>query len=135
MLGAQPCRMRKTIALLIGLSLAALAHAADPDLVIAGRGASLEQAVAAPHAANYRLLVLRQELQRVRASRAEEEVRALLVRARSEGAVVFVCERDLRKQRLQPADLLPGIVAVDASDVWVNGTPGPADVRLKSLCS
>ncbi|HET7362566.1 MAG TPA: hypothetical protein VFJ70_03235 [Burkholderiales bacterium] len=127
--------MKTMLAFLFGLSLSALAHAADPDLVIAGRGASLEEAVAAPHAASYRLLVLRKELQRVRASRAEEEVRALLVRARSEGAVVFVCERELRKQHLQPADLLPGIVAVDASDVWVNGTPSQADVRLKSLCS
>jgi len=127
--------MKTALAFMIALSLTALAQAAEPDLVIAGRGASLEDAVAAPHAANYRLLVLRKEVQRVRASRAEEEVRALLVRARTEGAVVFVCERDLRKQHLQPADLLPGIVAVDASDVWVSGTPSQADIRLKSICS
>lgn len=127
--------MKRTFVFLLGLSLTALAQAADPDLVIAGRGASLEQAVALPHSANYRLLVLRKEVQRVRASRAEEEVRALLVRARTEGAVVFVCERELRKQHLQPADLLPGIVTVDESDVWVNGTPSQADVRLKSICS
>ena len=127
--------MRTTLALILGLSLAALAHAADPDLVIAGRNASLEQAVAAPHAQTYRLLVLRKELNRVRASRAEEEVRSLLERARQGGAVVFVCEKDLRAERLQPADLLPGIVTVDASDVWVNGTPGAADLQLKRLCS
>ena len=127
--------MKKTLALLFGLSLAALTHAADPDLVIAGRGTSLEQAVAAPHAPSYRLLVLRKELTRVRASRAEEEVRQLLARARRDGAVVFVCEKDLRAERLQPADLLPGIVTVDASDVWVSGAPSEADVRLKSLCS
>ena len=58
----------------------------------------------APHAPSYRLLILRKELTRVRASRAEEEIRALLERARSEGAVVFVCERELKKQRLQPAN-------------------------------
>ena len=127
--------MRTTLAVLLGLSLAAPAHAADPDLVIAGRGASLEQAVAAPHAPSYRLLLLRKELNRVRASRAEEEVRSLIERARRGGAVVFVCEKDLRAERLQPADLLPGIVAVDASDVWVNGAPGAADLRLKRLCS
>jgi intracellular sulfur oxidation DsrE/DsrF family protein len=127
--------MKRTLALLLGLSLAALAHAADPDLVIAGRGASLEQAVAAPHAPSYRLLVLRKELTRVRASRAEEEVRQLIERARRGGAVVFVCQKDLRAERLQPADLLPGIVTVDASDVWVSGAPSEADVRLKSLCS
>jgi intracellular sulfur oxidation DsrE/DsrF family protein len=127
--------MKRVFAFLLGLSLTALAHAADPDLVIAGRGASLEQAVAAPHAPNYRLLVLRKEVQRVRASRAEEEVRALLVRARTEGAVVFVCERELRKQHLQPADLLPGIVTVDGSDVWVSGEPSQADLKLKSICS
>ena len=127
--------MKTALAFLLGLSLTALAHAADPDLVIAGRGASLEQIVAAPHAANYRLLLERKELQRVRASRAELEVRALLERARTEGAVVFVCEKDLRRAHLQPADLLPGIVTVDASDVWVNGTPSQADIRLKTICS
>jgi intracellular sulfur oxidation DsrE/DsrF family protein len=127
--------MKTTLAFLIGLSLAALAQAADPDLVIAGRGASLEKAVAAPHAHDYRLLVLRKELNRVRASRAENEVRELLARARHDGAVVFVCERDLKAERLQPADLLPGIVTVDASDVWVNGAPSQADVKLRSLCS
>lgn len=127
--------MKKTFALIAGLLLATAAQAADRDLVIAGRGASIEQAVAAPHAATYRLLVLRKELTRVRASRAEDEVRALLERARSEGAVVFVCERELRKQHLQPADLLPGIVTVDASDIWVSGRPSEADLKLKSICS
>ena len=127
--------MKKTLTLLFGLCLAALGHAADPELVIAGHGASLEQALAAPHAPSYRLLVLRKELMRVRASRAEEEVRQLLERARAGGAVVFVCKKDLRAERLQPADLLPGIVTVDASDVWVNGAPTNADLKLKSMCS
>jgi hypothetical protein len=127
--------MKTAFALVLGLSLTALAHAADPDLVIAGRGASLEQAVAAPHAPTYRLLVLRKELLRVRASRAEEEARALIERARQGGAVVFVCEKDLRHERMQVADLLPGIVAVDSSDIWVNGTPSQADLKLKSICS
>jgi len=127
--------MKRTLTLLFGLSLAALGHAADPELVIAGHGASLEQALAAPHAPSYRLLVLRKELMRVRASRAEEEVRQLIERARAGGAVVFVCEKDLRAERLQPADLLPGIVTVDATDVWVNGAPSNADLKLKSICS
>ncbi|HYL24032.1 MAG TPA: hypothetical protein VEV21_06525 [Burkholderiales bacterium] len=127
--------MKTAFALVLGLSLTALAHAADPDLVIAGRGASLEQAVAAPHAPTYRLLVLRKELLRVRASRAEEEARALIERARQGGAVVFVCEKDLRHERMQVADLLPGSVAVDSSDIWVNGTPSQADLKLKSICS
>ena len=127
--------MKTALALVLGLSLTALAHAADPDLVIAGRGASLEQAVAAPHAATYRLLVLRKELTRVRASRGEEEARALIERARQGGAVVFVCEKDLRHERMQVADPLPGIVTVDASDVWVNGAPSQADLKLKSICS
>jgi len=128
-------KIARTIALLIGLSPLAATHAADPNLVIAGRHQSLEQAINAPHAANYRLLILRKELMRIRASRAEEEVRALLERARHDGAVVFVCEKDLKAERLQSADLLPGIVAVDASDVWVSGAPSEADVRLQSLCS
>jgi intracellular sulfur oxidation DsrE/DsrF family protein len=125
----------KIIAAFLGLALVSTAHATDQDLVVAGRGASLEQAVAAPHARDYRLLVRRNELGRIRASRADDEVRGLLERARHNGAVVFVCERDLRAERLQPADLLPGIVTVDASDVWVNGAPGAADQRLRSLCS
>ena len=124
----------KTFALL-GLCIGTVAQAAEPGLVIAGRGASLEEAIAAPHAPNYRLLVLRNELMRIRASRAEEEVRELLERARRDGAVVFVCEKDLRAKRLAPADLLPGVVTVDASDVWVSGAPSEADVRLRSLCS
>jgi hypothetical protein len=127
--------MRSILGAFLGLVLGSAAQAADPDLVIAGRGESLEQAVAAPHAPSYRLLILRRELLRVRASRAEEEVRALLQRARSDGAVVFVCERDLRKERLQPSDLLPGIVAVDGSDVWTKGAPTGPDARLRTICS
>lgn len=117
---------------LLAISLSAQA---DPGLAIAGRGASLEQAVAGPHARDYRLLVRRNELSRVTASRAERDVRELLDRARRHGAVVFVCEKDLRAEHLRPADLLPGIVAVDAADVWENGTPRSADRKLRSYCS
>ena len=127
--------MKKMIAGFLGLALVTAAYAADPDLLVADRGASLEQAVAAPHAHDYRLLVRHNQLGRIRASRADGEVRGLLERARHNGAVVFVCEKDLRAERLQPLDLLPGIVTVDASDVWVNGAPGTADQRLRSLCS
>jgi intracellular sulfur oxidation DsrE/DsrF family protein len=123
------------IAMGFALLSAVLAQAADPALVVAGRGATLEQAVAAPHAPNYRLLVLRKELMRIRASRAEDDVRQLLERARRDGAVVFACEKDLRAERLKPQDLLPGVLTVDASDVWVSGEPSAADVRLRNLCS
>jgi hypothetical protein len=119
----------------LALLFAGVAQAADPALVVAGRGATLEQAVAAPHAPNYRLLVLRKELMRIRASRAEDDVRQLLERARRDGAVVFACERDLRAERLKPQDLLPGVLTVDASDVWVSGAPSDADLKLRSLCS
>jgi intracellular sulfur oxidation DsrE/DsrF family protein len=119
----------------VALVFTVLAQAADPALVVAGRGATLEQAVAAPHAPNYRLLVLRKELMRIRASRAEEDVRQLLERARRDGAVVFTCEKDLRAERLRPEDLLPGVLTVDASDVWVSGEPSEADLKLRSLCS
>jgi hypothetical protein len=115
--------------------LSSVALAAEPGLVVVGRGASLEEALDQPHAPNYRLLVLREELLRLRASPAEEEVRLLLKRARRDGAVVFVCERDLRAERLQRSDLVPGVVAVAASTDWVNGTPSQADRALRSLCS
>ena len=128
-------KIARTIALFIGLLPLVVAHAADPNLVVAGRQKTLEQAVNAPHAPNYRLLILRKELMRVRASRAEQEVRALIERARRDGAVVFVCEKDLKAEHLQSADLLPGIVSVDASDVWVSGAPTDADLRLRSFCS
>src|ERR671930_576740 len=108
---------QKIIGALLGIALATAAQAADPQLVVAGRGASLEQAIAAPHAADYRLLILRKELNRIRASRAEEDVRHLLERARRDGAVVFVCERDLKAERLRAQDLLPGVLSVDAYDV------------------
>jgi len=123
------------LATALALLFTVLAQAADPALVVAGRGATLEQAVAAPHAPSYRLLVLRKELVRVRASRAEDDVRQLLERARHDGAVVFACEKDLRAERLKPEDLLPGVVTVDASDVWVSGAPSEADLKLKNICS
>jgi hypothetical protein len=126
---------KRILGALFGSALAASVHAADPQLVVAGRGSSLEQAIAAPHAAEYRLLILRKELNRIRASRAEEDVRQLLERARHDGALVFVCERDLKAERLRAQDLLPGILTVDASDVWVSGAPSAADVRLRALCS
>lgn len=117
------------------LSLASFARAEDSGLVVAGHGASLEQAVAQPHAPNYRLLVLREELLRLRANPAEEEVRLLLKNARRDGAVVFVCERDLRAERLQRSDLVPGVVSIAAASDWVNGAPSEADVALRQLCS
>jgi hypothetical protein len=123
------------IALVVGVSLASFARADDSALVVAGRGASLEDAVAQPHAANYRLLVLREELLRLRANRAEEDVRLLLKNARREGAVVFVCERDLRAERLQRSDLVPGVVSIAAATDWVNGAPSEADLALRQLCS
>lgn len=128
--------MKRTLfAVLTVLLLAGFARAEDSALVVAGRGASLEDAVAGPHAPNYRLLVLREELLRLRANPAEEEVRLLLKNARRDGAVVFVCERDLRAERLQRADLVPGVVSIAAGSDWVNGAPSQADVALRQLCS
>jgi len=103
-------------------------------LAVAGRGASLEQALATPHARDYRLLVRQNELPRVTARGSDGHVRALLERARRDGAVLFVCEKDLRAERLHASDLLPGIVAVGGSDVWANGD-SPADRRLRGFCS
>lgn len=111
------------------------AFADESSLVVAGRGASLEEALSQPHAPNFRLLVLREELLRLRGSRAEDDVRTLLKGARREGAVVFVCERDLRAEQLERADLVPGVVSVATSSDWVNGTPSAADLKLRSLCS
>lgn len=127
--------MFKAIVMATSLFGAAGVHADAPELLLAGHGASLEQAIHAPHAKDYRLLLMREELMRVRASRAEGEVRELLQRARSDGAVVFVCERDLKAERVQPEELLPGIITVDASRVWESSSPSAADVKLRSLCS
>jgi hypothetical protein len=134
-------RMDKLIALLF-LGFFSVTVAAESEqlagrggqLAVAGRGSSLEEAVAAPHARDYRLLVRRGELPRVTARGADAHVRQLLERARRDGAVLFVCEKDLRAKRLRPSDLLPGIVAVGGTDVWANGD-SPADQRLRSFCS
>ena len=126
---------RIVIAALLAVLVAGIARAEAPGLVVAGRGATLEDALAQPHAANYRLLVLREELLRLRASPAEEDVRLLLKRARRDGAVVFVCERDLRAQGLERSDLVPGVVSIAAATEWANGTPSRADLALRSLCS
>ena len=127
--------MKRTLVAMVVLSLASFARAEDSALVVAGHGASLEQALAQPHAPNYRLLVLREELLRLRASPAEEDVRLLLKNARSDGAVVFVCERDLRAARLERSELVPGVVSIAATSDWVNGAPSQADVALRQLCS
>jgi len=126
--------MKKTLALAVLFSFSATLAAEEGRLSVAGRGTSLEDAVAAPHARDYRLLVRRSELPRVTTRGADRHVRDLLERARADGAVLFVCEKDLRAARLRPGDLLPGIVAVGASDVWANGD-SPADQRLRRFCS
>ena len=127
-------RMNKLTALLF-LGLFSMTVAAESEqLAVAGRGSSLEDAVAAPHPRDYRLLVRKGELPRVTARGADAHVRRLLERARRDGAVLFVCEKDLRAARLHASDLLPGIVAVGASDVWANGD-SPADERLRRFCS
>jgi hypothetical protein len=105
------------------------------ELAIAGRGATLEQAVSAPHANNYRLLIVGKELQRIKTSEADEDVRALIDQVRRTGGVVFACEKDLHRRHLDRADLLPGVLAVDASDVWEHGAPSEADRMLRSICS
>jgi hypothetical protein len=127
--------MRRTLIALVALSLAGFARADDSALVVAGHGESLEQAVAKPHAPNYRLLVRHEELQRLRAHPAEPEARSVIDNARRDGAVVFVCERDLRAERLQRSDLLPGVVSIAAASDWVNGAPSEADVALRQQCS
>ena len=126
--------MKNTVVLAALFLFSATLAAQDDRLAVASRGTSLEEAVAAPHARDYRLLVRRGELSRVTAHGADGHVRSLLERARSEGAVLFVCEKDLRAERLRPSDLLPGIVAVGATDVWANGD-SPADRRLRRFCS
>jgi len=123
------------LAIFAAVLASSTAFANESSLVVAGNGASLEEALAQPHAPNFRLLVLRKELLRLRDSRAGNDVRTLLKSARREGAVVFVCERDLRADQLERSDLVPGVVSVAASSDWVNGTPGAADLLLRSLCS
>ena len=127
--------MKRTLIAVSLAALASFAHADDSALVVAGHGATLEQALAQPHAPSYRLLVLREELLRLRANPAEAQVRSLLNNARRDGAVVFVCERDLRAERMQRSDLVPGVVSIAAASDWVNGTPSQADVALRQMCS
>lgn len=125
----------RTAAILAAFLLSSAAAAGESSLVVAGHGASLEDALLQPHAPNFRLLVLREELLRLRGARADDDVLTLLKGARREGAVVFVCERDLRAEHLERSDLVPGVVSVAASTDWVNGTPSAADVKLRTLCS
>ncbi len=126
--------MKKLTALLFLAAFSSALAAEGGQLAVAGRGSSLEQALAAPHARDYRLLVRKDELARVTTRGSDAQVRALLERARRGGAVLFVCEKDLRAERLRLSDLLPGIVAVNATDVWANGD-SPADQRLRRFCS
>jgi hypothetical protein len=127
--------MKRFALLVLAACLSLPAAAAASGLAIAGRGTTLEQVLAAPHPAGYRLLIRGPELERVAAREAGHEVLELLERARRGGAVLFACEKDLRAQDLRPTDLPPGVVALAASHVWENGASTPADRQLREICS
>lgn len=127
--------MQPLALLLLAASLALPAAAAEPGLAVAGRGATLEQVLSAPHPADYRLLIRSRELERIAAPEAREEVLDLLGRARRGGAVLFACEKDLQARELRLTDLPPGVVALAPSHVWENGASTPADRLLREICS
>jgi hypothetical protein len=127
--------MKRFALLVLAACLALPAAAADSGLAIAGRGATLEQVLSAPHPAGYRLLIRSRELERIAAPGARDEVVELLERARRGGAVLFACEKDLRAQELRLADLPRGVVTLAASHVWENGASTPADRQLREICS
>ena len=111
--------MKRFALLVLAACLSLPAAAAASGLAIAGRGTTLEQVLAAPHSAGYRLLIRGPELER----------------ARRGGAVLFACEKDLRAHDLRPSDLPQGVVALAASHVWENGASTPADRQLREICS
>jgi len=127
--------MKRFALLFLTACLAPAAAAAGSGLAIAGRGATLEQVLSAPHPADYRLLIRSRELERIAAPEARDEVLDLLGRARRGGAVLFACEKDLRARHLRPTDLPPGVVALAASHVWESGASTPADRLLREICS
>lgn len=126
--------MKRLALLVLAACLAPATAVAESGLAIAGRGATLEQVLSAPHPADYRLLIRSRELERIAAPEARDEVLDLLDRARRGGAVLLACEKDLRAHNLRPSDLPQGVVALAASHVWENGASTPADRQLRDIC-
>ena len=137
------------IALLVAPSLS-YARLFGPNLFVAGDGFTLEQAVSdatsqhtSQDALTYKLLVVGNEIQRIKTSAESSDVHDLLQQAAQHGASIFVCVKHLKALGLKPADLVPNVRAVRgfASSVernpsnWERGLPQAPDQKMRSICS
>ncbi|OGA28448.1 MAG: hypothetical protein A3I01_01245 [Betaproteobacteria bacterium RIFCSPLOWO2_02_FULL_65_24] len=83
---------------------------------VAGEGFSFEQAAAdalreraSSPADPLAVLVLGGEVRRVTLKGTTPELRSLADKLQAAGATLYVCERDIRAARLNPAEFLPGV--------------------------
>lgn len=112
------------------LPLAADAQRADGGLYIAGAAgftfkAAAEQALAGnPAGQRFFLLAVPPQTSALQKD-APRNLAGVRERVQSRGGVIFVCQRDIDKGRIDPATLVPGIVAVRG---W--GPKGESDLPV-----
>lgn len=109
--------VRLAAAALIGLALPCAAFAQDEGgLYIAGSGFSFEQAANRglaqnPNGRRFFLLALPPNTKALTKA-ASKSAAALRDRVTSQGGVILVCQRDVDSGAIDPANLVPGVVAV-----------------------
>jgi hypothetical protein len=122
---------------------------------VAGEGFDFEQAaadalrdrVATPSAERLILLVLGRDLPKVTRQRATPETPGMITKLAAANVAVFVCERDVRAQRVGPSELLAGVriergwtraeaaANVGERQAAKDGTPELRLRRVRRLCA
>ena len=116
-------------------------------LYIAGDGFSLEQAIEdglreKSGDTGFIILVLGAEIGKLGVRGASSEVGDLIQRGVRGGAVLQVCERDVKRLAFSAQDFLPMVEFIRGFSTSETGTPNPEDLetppllrRIRSLCS
>lgn len=130
------------------LTSAAVAAPMGPNLFIADNAFTIEQAVADAAAQRtpqdgptWKLLVADRGAARLIASGASSSTLGVIQKARSSGATVYVCAKDLKALNATPRDLVPGVHAVRGyltadSQVpdWERRLPWAPDRKALAVC-
>jgi predicted peroxiredoxin len=141
--------MRTIAVALLTFASAAAAAPLGPNLFIADNAFTIERAVAdevAQHTPQdppgWKLLVADNEARRLLASNATPATVDIIRKARSLGATVFVCAKDLKALNATPSDVMQGVHAVrgyltaDAQvPDWERRLPWAPDRKSLAICA
>jgi hypothetical protein len=132
-------------------ALPAQAALLGPNLYVAGDPFTIEQALddyakqRAPQDPKYfKLLVVGNELLRLRSAQLTAELRQRLQKAREDGGQLYVCTKDLKANGLTPGDLPRGVRPVrgfapeqggENLASWEKSLPRAPDSKMRGICS